>query len=94
MLNLVLTESAIELVPSDLWKHPAVMKRSRLIGKNPGQMLLDRSYHHGAMLQIKDGRKRGRPDMVIAKFTKAILNNEAIEIYGDVAVPLLGRSLS
>jgi len=63
MLNLVLTESAIELVPSDLWKHPAVMKRSRLIGKNPGQMLLDRSYHHGAMLQIKDGRKRGRPDI-------------------------------
>jgi rRNA small subunit pseudouridine methyltransferase Nep1 len=63
MLNLVLAESAIELIPSDLWKHPAVMKRSRLIGKNPGQMLLDRSYHHAAMLQIEDGRKRGRPDI-------------------------------
>lgn len=27
--------------------------------------------------------KRGRPDMVIAKFTKAILSGEQLEIYGD-----------
>ena len=63
MLNLVLVESAIETIPSDLWNHPAVFKRAKLLGKNPGEMLLDRSYHHAAMLKIEDGRKRGRPDI-------------------------------
>lgn len=63
MLNLVLAESAIEPIPSNLWNHPSVLKRSRSLRKNPGEMLLDRSYHHAAMLKIEDGRKRGRPDI-------------------------------
>ena len=63
MLNLVLAESAIEPIPRDLWNHPTVLKRSRLFRKKPGEMILDRSYHHAAMLNIKDGHKRGRPDI-------------------------------
>ena len=64
MLNLVLAESALELVPRKLWSHPAVSKRAKLLGKEPGQMVLDRSYHHAAMLSLEESQKRGRPDIV------------------------------
>jgi len=33
-------------------------------GKHPSQILLDRSLHHTAMLKLKDGLRRGRPDLV------------------------------
>jgi len=64
MLNLVLAESALELVPRKLWSHPAVSKRAKLLGKEPGRTVLDRSYHHAAMLSLEEGQKRGRPDIV------------------------------
>ena len=64
MLNLILTESAVERIPKSLWTHPAVSKRAKIFKKEPGQMLLDRSYHHRAMLKLKDDEKRGRPDIV------------------------------
>jgi len=54
----------LELVPRKLWRHPAVFKRAKLLGKEPGQMVLDRSYHHAAMLSLEESQKRGRPDIV------------------------------
>lgn len=64
MLNLVLAESAQELVPKSLWSHPSVSKRARRLKKNAGEILLDRSYHHSAMLSLENDQKRGRPDIV------------------------------
>jgi len=36
----------------------------RVRGSTLGQILLDRSLHHTAMLKLKDGLRRGRPDLV------------------------------
>jgi len=81
MLNLVLAESALELVPQSLRSHPSVSKRARLLRKNGGAMLLDRSYHHAAMLSLKDGQRRGRPDIVHLCLLNALgtpLNREGL----------------
>jgi rRNA small subunit pseudouridine methyltransferase Nep1 len=64
MLNLILAESAIERIPEPLWNHPSVSKRANKLNKRPGQMLLDRSLHHRAMLKLENSKKRGRPDIV------------------------------
>ncbi|MEM2239715.1 MAG: 16S rRNA methyltransferase [Candidatus Bathyarchaeia archaeon] len=63
-LILVLAESALETVPQALWGHPEVRRNSRERGLSPGEILLDRSYHHRAMRYLKDAHKRGRPDIV------------------------------
>ncbi len=64
VLTLVLAECALERVPRELWSHPAVVKHAERRGKMPGQILLDRSYHHAAMVVLKDAVKRGRPDIL------------------------------
>ena len=64
MLGIIMAELALEPVPRSLWSHPAVSKHARLLGKGPGQTLLDRSYHHSAMLRLDEAGKRGRPDIV------------------------------
>ncbi|MDG6910436.1 MAG: ribosome biogenesis protein [Nitrososphaerota archaeon] len=64
MLNVVFAESALELVPKEIWSHPAVVSDSKRREAKAGEILLDRSFHHSAMLRLKDSEKRGRPDLV------------------------------
>lgn len=64
MLSFVLAESALELVPREVWSYPAVVSDSKRRGLKVGEMLLDRSFHHSAMAKLKDSEKRGRPDLV------------------------------
>ena len=64
MLNFVLAESALELVPKEIRRLPAVTSDSRRREKDPSEILLDRSFHHSAMERLKDSEKRGRPDLV------------------------------
>ena len=64
MLSFVLAESALELVPKEIRSHPAVVSDSRRRGAEAGGILLDRSFHHSAMLRLRDQEKRGRPDLV------------------------------
>lgn len=64
MLSLILAESALERVPKPLWSHPSVFKMAERLNKKPGHLLLDRSFHHKAMLRLKDAYRRGRPDIV------------------------------
>ncbi|MFN3621315.1 MAG: ribosome biogenesis protein [Nitrososphaerales archaeon] len=64
LLYVVLVESALELVPRQLWDERSVLSSAKNKGKHPSQILLDRSLHHTAMLKLKDGLKRGRPDLV------------------------------
>lgn len=64
MLNLIVAEAALELVPSEISGHPSVRNEGRRRGIEPDAMLLDRSIHHAAMLNLRDHFKRGRPDLV------------------------------
>ena len=64
MINLVLAESGLELVPSNLQNHPSVISHAKKLRKNPSQILLDNSWHYAAMKGIDDELKRGRPDLV------------------------------
>jgi rRNA small subunit pseudouridine methyltransferase Nep1 len=64
MISLILTESALELVPSELKHHPSVISHARKLGKHPSEILLDNSWHFAAMKGIDNEMKRGRPDLV------------------------------
>ncbi|MDG6914249.1 MAG: ribosome biogenesis protein [Nitrososphaerota archaeon] len=64
MLSFVLAEAALELVPREIWRHPAVASDAKRRGKEPGRVLLDRSFHHSAMARLSEPGKRGRPDLV------------------------------
>lgn len=64
MLTLVFVEAALETVPRELWRHPAVRANAKRKGKRPGRMLLDRALHHDTMKNLQDGLKRGRPDII------------------------------
>lgn len=69
-LRLLFAETALELVPEDLWAHPSVSKPAKTRNKRPGETLLDDTFHHSAMKQAADrGRfadldRRGRPDIL------------------------------
>ena len=64
MISLVLTESSLELIPSELEHHPSVISHARKLGKHPSEILLDNSWHFAAMKEIENEMKRGRPDLV------------------------------
>ena len=64
MLSLILAESSLELVPKELQHHNSVISHSKKLGKKPSEILLDNSWHYGAMKGIKNEIKRGRPDLV------------------------------
>jgi len=103
-LVLILAESAVELVPPELTKHPSVLKLAEKRGKKPNEILLDRSYHHAAMRSLKDAGKRGRPDIVHTTLLEALgtplnkegllqtyvhtVDNRVIEIDSNVRLPV------
>ena len=64
MISLIISESALELVPFELEHHPSVVSHARKLGKYPSEILLDNSWHFAAMKGIKNEIKRGRPDLV------------------------------
>lgn len=64
VLNVIIAEAALELVPPAIAKHPAVRNEAKRREIESSQMLLDRSIHHHAMLKLAEDSKRGRPDLV------------------------------
>lgn len=64
MISVILAESSLELVPSELKHHPSVVSHARKLGKVPSEILLDNSWHFAAMKGITNELKRGRPDLV------------------------------
>ena len=64
MLNLILVEAALELVPKKILRHPSVRRNAKRRGKPPEETLLNRSIHHSAMSRLENSEKRGRPDIV------------------------------
>ena len=81
MLHLILADSALERVPKTIWTHPTIYKRAKKEGKHPGDIILDRTYHHKAMLKLENNKKRGRPDIVHCSLLHALgtpLNKEGL----------------
>jgi rRNA small subunit pseudouridine methyltransferase Nep1 len=72
MLHIIFAETALETVPIQLWNHPSVVKRAKLLHKKPQDMLLDRSYHHHAMFRLPKAAKRGRPDIIHFSLLQAL----------------------
>ena len=64
MISLIISESALELVPFELENHPSVVSHAKKLGKYSSDILLDNSWHFAAMKGIKNEIKRGRPDLV------------------------------
>jgi len=83
-LVLILVETALELVPYELWRHPSVLKHALSKGKDVGELLLDRSYHHAAMLKLKYSEKRGRPD--IAHFSLLEATSSPLYLRGSMDI--------
>lgn len=85
MLSLILAESSLELVPKELQHHNSVISHSKKLGKNPSEILLDNSWHYGAMKGIKNEIKRGRPDLVHISLLEAcsipLYYNKKISVY-------------
>ena len=64
MLNIILAESSLELIPKQLINHPSVISYCKKFKKTPSTTLLDNSWHFGAMKGIDNEIKRGRPDII------------------------------
>jgi rRNA small subunit pseudouridine methyltransferase Nep1 len=63
MINIILADSALELVPEGLAGHPSVKRMAERRGKEPEKTLLDISYHYTAMKGMDGWDRRGRPDI-------------------------------
>ena len=100
MLNFVLAESALELVPKEIRRLPAVASDAKRRERDASEILLDRSLHHSAMEKLKDSEKRGRPDLVhgaLLSVTGTPLYLEGkvnvfVHTYGDVMVEIAPKT--
>jgi rRNA small subunit pseudouridine methyltransferase Nep1 len=85
LLTFILAEAALGTVPENLWSHPAIRRQAKRQNKFPQQLLLDRSFHHSAMNQLVNNKKRGRPDITHFVLLEALgspLNKEnLLQIY-------------
>ena len=81
MLCLILAEAALELIPQEIVTHPNIVRSAARLGKQPQNILLDRSYHHKAMLTLPNHLRRGRPDIIHQTLLIALdtpLNSEGL----------------
>ena len=61
-IHLILTETALELIPKSLKKKQSAIKSNEKFGR-AGQ-ILDTSLHHSNMHTLQNYQKRGRPDIL------------------------------
>ncbi len=78
-LNIVIAESALEVIPNEIRGSPAVVNDAKRRQREPSKILLDRSIHHSAMARLKEDYKRGRPDIV----HMVLLSICGTPLYGD-----------
>lgn len=90
MVSLIIAEAALETVPKGIAKHASVVKHANIIGKSAHEILLDRSYHHAAMLKLNNAAKRGRPDLLHFALLEAtstpLYQKGMVEIYVHTVV--------
>ncbi len=63
MLNLIITDAEIELVPAEIADHPSIRRRAKRRNKKGQELLLDSNYDYRAMRRLPQGERRGRPDI-------------------------------
>src|ERR687891_578525 len=87
-VSLVLAETALELVPKELSRHTSVRNHALRLEKKSSEILLDRSFHHSAMIagKIKLAWKRGRPDIAHFALLEALSTPLYLEGLLDVYV--------
>ena len=61
-MHIILTETALELIPNSLRKKSSAIKNNEKFG-NAGQ-ILDTSLHHSIMHTLENSQKKGRPDIL------------------------------
>ena len=73
-VSLVIAEAALELVPEELMRHSSVTNHAARLKKKSSDILLDRSFHHSAMVsgKIRLAWKRGRPDIAHIALLEAL----------------------
>jgi len=79
MLTIILAESELELIPSQILYHPGVNSYAKQRNKKPQKLLLDSSFHHSAIKDLLEGNRRGRPDIVhifLLNSLESILNKK------------------
>ncbi len=64
MLHVILLDSALELVPSEISALKEIQRYASRKGKKPGEILLDQTHHGRSMTRLDEHRRRGRPDIV------------------------------
>lgn len=103
MLTLIIAEASLETIPKEILRNRDILRHARLRGISPRFMLLDRSYHHHAMLRLADAERRGRPDIIHFALLEALgtplnleglltvwvhtLQNFVIEVNPEVRLP-------
>jgi rRNA small subunit pseudouridine methyltransferase Nep1 len=72
--TLLIAESELELVPSELLKHPIVLARAYRTGKPVARMVLQSTELHKAMREVglPEAERRGRPDLLHFALTIAL----------------------
>lgn len=63
MVNLIIAEAELELVPEEIARRAAVRINAGRRDRKAEECLLDSSLHHSAMKGLKDSERRGRPDI-------------------------------
>ncbi|TFF96536.1 16S rRNA methyltransferase [Candidatus Thorarchaeota archaeon] len=63
MLNVILVECALELVPTEISSLKEIQQHASRRKKKPTELLLDQSLHGRAMTKLEDSERRGRPDI-------------------------------
>src|SRR5919107_32851 len=87
-VSLVIAETALELVPEELTRHASVRNHALRLEKKSNEILLDRSFHHSAMIAGKGKMawKRGRPDIAHLALLEALSTPLFIEGILDVYI--------
>jgi rRNA small subunit pseudouridine methyltransferase Nep1 len=89
-LNVIIAESALELVPDEIQKHHAVSGDGKRRGIHTSRILLDRSIHHAAMRRLENEFKRGRPDLLYL----TLLSITSAPMYQDGSAKIFVHTLN
>jgi rRNA small subunit pseudouridine methyltransferase Nep1 len=94
-VSLVIAETALELVPEELSRHSSVLNHAQRLEKKSSEILLDRSFHHSAMIsgKIKLAWKRGRPDIAHFALLEALATPLYLEGKLDVYIHTIGNKV-
>ncbi len=63
MLHVILLDSALELIPSEITSQKIIQRHASRRGKKPTELLLDQNHHGQSMLKLENHERRGRPDI-------------------------------